>query len=131
VRSAVIDTNVLVYDAFVDQPMHQDAKDLLDSLDEWVIPSIVLIELTWFARGAGLTLRDARSLILGYALSKNVRIIEISQEDLVDALTSVSNLSELEDALILCVAERMKLPLATFDGEMRKRAAERGVDVIP
>lgn len=130
-RSAVIDTNVLVYDAFVDQPMHQDAKALLDSLDEWVIPSIVLIELTWFARGAGLTLRDARSLILGYALSKKAKIVEISQEDLVDALTSVSNLSELEDALILCVAERMKLPLATFDGEMRKRAAERGVDVIP
>lgn len=130
-RSAVIDTNVLVYDAFVDQPMHQDAKALLDSLDEWVIPSIVLIELTWFARGAGLTLRDARSLILGYALSKKAKIVEISQEDLVDALTSVSNLSKLEDALILCVAERMKLPLATFDGEMRKRAAERGVDVIP
>ena len=130
-RPAVIDTNVLVYDAFVDQPMHQDAKDLLDSLDEWVIPSIVLIELIWFTRGAGLTLRDARSLILGYALSKKARIVEISREDLVDALTSVSNLSELEDELILCVAERMKLPLATFDGEMRNRATERGVAVIP
>jgi len=131
VRPAVIDTNVLVYDAFVDQPMHRDAKDLLDSLDERVIPSIVLIELIWFARGAVLTLRDARSLILGYALSKKARIVEISREDLVDALTSVSNLSELEDELILCVAERMKLPLATFDGEMRNRATERGVAVIP
>jgi len=41
---ALIDTNVLVYDTFEDSIYHAEAKKLLDSLDRWIIPSIVIHE---------------------------------------------------------------------------------------
>ncbi len=130
-KSAVVDTNVLVYDAFTDQSLHGRARSLLDSLDSWVIPTIVLIELAWFARGAGLGEREARRLVLGYALSDRAEVVEITADDLVDALASAPSMMDLEDELILCVAERLQLPLATFDSRLRRRAHGRGVSLIP
>ena len=130
-RSAVVDTNVLVYDAFTDQPLHGRARSLLDSLESWVIPTIVLVELAWFARGAGLPDREARRLVLGYALSDRAEVVEVTADDLVDALASAPSMMDLEDELILCVAERLQLPLATFDSRLRERARERGIPLLP
>ena len=39
---AVIDTNVLVYDTFEDSLYHKEARKLLDDLDVWIIPIIVI-----------------------------------------------------------------------------------------
>ena len=47
---ALIDTNVLVYDTFEDSIYHAEAKKLLDSLDRWIIPSIVIHEYVWVMR---------------------------------------------------------------------------------
>lgn len=41
---AVIDTNVLVCDTFEDSIHHEGAARLLDSLDHWLIPPIVIYE---------------------------------------------------------------------------------------
>lgn len=130
-RSAVVDTNVLVYDAFTDQPLHGRARELLDSIEVWVVPAIVLVELAWFARGAGLGDGDARRLVLGYALSERTRVVELTVDDLVDALASTAPMSDLEDELVLITCERLRLPLATFDRGLRRRAREGGIPLLP
>ena len=45
---AVIDTNILIYDLVEDSELHKEAEELLDSLEEWLIPSLVIHEFTWF-----------------------------------------------------------------------------------
>jgi len=47
---AAIDTNVLIYDLVEDSEFHKEAEELLDSLEEWLITSIVVHELVWFLR---------------------------------------------------------------------------------
>jgi len=45
---AVIDTNILIYDLVEDSEFHKEAGELLDSLEEWLIPSLVIHEFTGF-----------------------------------------------------------------------------------
>jgi predicted nucleic acid-binding protein len=42
-REAVVDTNVLVYDTFEDSLYHETAARLLDNLDRWLVPLIVIL----------------------------------------------------------------------------------------
>jgi hypothetical protein len=51
---AVIDTSVLIYDLVEDSEFHKEAEELLDSLEEWLIPSIVVHEFVWFLRANGI-----------------------------------------------------------------------------
>jgi len=46
--SAVVDTNVLIFDTFEDSEFHIEAMKLLDSLKRWILPSIVFHEYVWF-----------------------------------------------------------------------------------
>ena len=46
--SAVIDTNVLVFDTFEDSEFHAEASGRLDSIEKWHLPDIVFHELMWF-----------------------------------------------------------------------------------
>lgn len=50
----IIDTNVLIYEAFEDLDKHEEARRMLDSLPEWFIPSVVLIEFIAFLNKSGL-----------------------------------------------------------------------------
>ncbi len=128
-KRAVIDTNVLIYAYFKDQAMHQEARSLLNRLSEWLIPTIVIHELIWFCRGAGLSRREAVSLIAGFTTSKKSKIVEVTPELLVESL--LSGLENWEDNLLLLISEEMRVPLATFDAELRSEALRRGIDVLP
>lgn len=46
--SAVVDTNVLIFDTFEDSEFHTEAMKLLDSLKKWILPSIAFREYAWF-----------------------------------------------------------------------------------
>ena len=128
-KKAVIDTNVLIYAHFRDQALHQEAESLLNKLNEWLIPTLVIHELVWFCRGAGLSEKEAISLIASLITSRKFRIIEIKPELLVESL--LSGLEDWEDNLILLISEEMRVPLATFDAELRREALRRGIDVLP
>jgi len=43
-QEAVIDTNVLVYHTFEDSLYHEAATSLLDRLDRWLVPLVVVYE---------------------------------------------------------------------------------------
>ena len=57
VKKAVIDTNVLIYDLFEDSMYHKEASSILDMLEAWIIPTIVIHEFIWFIKGLGLEIK--------------------------------------------------------------------------
>ncbi len=127
---AVVDTNVLIYAYFRDAERHEDARKLLSSLDNWIIPLVVVVELFWFGRGAGLDAKRTRDLILTYLMDRRVELAHNELDEILDSLSCEDPL-EWEDELILSIADREGVPLATFDSEMRERAKRRGIQVIP
>ncbi len=125
-----MDTNVLIYAYFSDEEKHDEARKLLFSLDKWIIPLIVVVELFWFSRGAGLDSKRTRDLILTYLADKRAELAHNELDEILDSL-SFDDPLDWEDELILSIAEREGIPLATFDSNMRGKAEERGVQVIP
>ena len=70
-REAVADTNVLVYDTFEDSLYHETPARLLDSLDRWLVPLIVVYEYVWFLKGLNVRPADARDKLLEYITGEN------------------------------------------------------------
>ncbi|MGC9104480.1 MAG: PIN domain-containing protein [Candidatus Methanodesulfokora sp.] len=66
----MIDTNILIYDTFEDSLHHKKAAELLDELDRWLIPLIVLYEFVWFLRGLSVSTVDVRDKLLEYTTYK-------------------------------------------------------------
>jgi predicted nucleic acid-binding protein len=62
----VVDTNVLVYDTFEDSLYHEAAARLLDSLDRWLIPLIVVYEYVWVLKGLNVEPAHVREKLLEY-----------------------------------------------------------------
>ena len=51
-REAVVDTNAIIYYVAEDSPMYVEAEALLNRLDVWHIPTVVIHELVWFFKKA-------------------------------------------------------------------------------
>jgi len=51
-REAVVDTNAIIYYVMEDSPMYVEAEALLDGLDVWHMPTVVIHELVWFFKKA-------------------------------------------------------------------------------
>ncbi len=132
---AVIDTNVLVYDTFEDSLHHEGARRLLDSLDLWVIPLIVMYEYVWFMRGAGVDPRDVAGKIEEYASPERARVRSAGLEGIRWALSAVLgeglSLSRFNDKVVLRVAISEGTPLASYDSALRRQAAAEGIQVLP
>ncbi len=131
----MIDTNVLIYDTYEDSIHHADAYQLLDSLEEWVIPLIVVYEYVWFLKGMEVDSSTALDKLEDYALSEKGRIYREDDAVLRRALESLSrdgiSLSRFNDEVVIEVALEEGIPIATFDRRMRARAERLGTEVIP
>ncbi|MBP1450055.1 MAG: PIN domain-containing protein, partial [Thermoproteus sp.] len=53
-KEAVVDTNVFTNAVVEDYPYHEGAGALLDSLNRWLMPIIVVYELAWLAERLGM-----------------------------------------------------------------------------
>ncbi|MEZ0345360.1 MAG: PIN domain-containing protein [Infirmifilum sp.] len=132
---AVIDTNVLVFDTFEDAPRHEEASQLLDSLDVWVLPLIVVYEYVWFLKGLSIDAGVARRKVLEYVRGERSRVLSEGVEEVAWALEAVVeeglSLARFNDKVVLAVAAKMGLPLATFDEGLRRQARRIGVETMP
>jgi predicted nucleic acid-binding protein len=132
---AVVDTNVLVYDTFGDSAFHGEARALLERLEEWAIPAIVIHEYVWLMKGLGVSARDALEKVKEYLLQPKGRLIVEEAGDVARSLEIVSSegisLSRFNDKLILITAMKAKGPIASFDAKLRRQAIERGLVVLP
>ena len=112
----VVDTNVLISCLIIDDINHQKAKEIMESLERWYLPTIVIHELVWFLKSQKLKIALAIPII---EHSKSL-IVPIEKEDILFALkNSAEKPSEYNDFLILGVALRMKKELITFDEELK------------
>jgi predicted nucleic acid-binding protein len=118
-----VDTNVLIYDTFEDTSYHEDARRILDSLPEWRIPSIVLVEYIAFLN----RIRLGREKILDklYELVNDPKfsLVDVEKGDVLEALKTVENekLStlRLNDKIILSISKRVGENLVTFDRSLK------------
>jgi predicted nucleic acid-binding protein len=125
--SAVIDTNVLVFDTFEDSDSHRDAVEALDSLEEWAIPGIVLHEYVWFMKDQKMEAAETRMKVYEYLMDAKTRFRPVDADDIAFAVGNVRRLGEYNDLIILSPAKRLGLPLLTFDKGLAARAREFGV----
>ena len=130
-QRAVIDTNILIFDTFEDAEHHAEASSLLDSLMEWIIPSLVIHEYVWALRGLGLSFREAREKTLEYLLDAKTTLVRVELEDMLYSLRRSTNFQDYNDLVILSTAQRTVKVLATYDQELRRRALSVGMQVLP
>ena len=132
---AVIDTNVLIYDTFSDSSFHNDARNLLESLDKWYVPALVLQEYLWFFKREKIPLQTAKKMIEWYISDPRFRGLEMSHKNIIHALRMLEesnrSLSHINDTIILSHAVLKKYPLASFDIKLREMALQVGVKVLP
>ncbi len=134
-EEALLDTNVLIYDTYEDSLYHIDASQLLDGLRVWVIPLIVFYEYTWFLKGMGESPDTLMEKLEDYTLSEKSQVYREDESMLRSAASSLArdnlSLSRFNDEVILTIAIREDLPLATFDRRLRSRAKRAGLSVLP
>lgn len=131
---ALIDTNVLVYDTFEDSIYHAEAKKLLDSLDEWIIPSIVVHEYVWVMRALKIEVGEVAYKVKEYLQHYKAGLVNETSQDIGRALSLIEkeglNLSQYNDKIILSLALKVG-SLATFDRKLRKQASTRRIQILP
>ncbi|NJE10170.1 PIN domain-containing protein [Thermococcus sp. MAR1] len=130
----VIDTNVFIYDTFEDSEFHIEAEKVLESLDTWYIPPIVLQEFVWFFKNNGFSVDETWEVLRGYLDDPRFRGLKDNPEIVrraIELLTAEKlSLSRFNDAMILVHAIE-KGVLITFDSKFRKLGRKRGVKVLP
>ncbi|MFP3346485.1 MAG: PIN domain-containing protein [Sulfolobaceae archaeon] len=128
---AVIDTNILIYDLVEDSEFHKEAEELLDSLEEWLIPSLVIHEFTWFLRANNI---DNIEYVKSYVANERAKILSDNDNIIGRALEILTkerlSLSRYNDVVILAHAIENKLPLATKDKALKSLAKRHGVEVV-
>lgn len=131
---AVIDTNVLIYDTFSDSEFHETARNLLNSLDKWYIPPIVLQEYVWFFKNQGFSVKEARTMLSEYTSDPRFKGLVEDYKVILHALELLEreklSLSRFNDVVILIHAIE-KNCLATFDQRLRRLAVKLEVELLP
>jgi predicted nucleic acid-binding protein len=129
---AVIDTNVIVYDYVKDSERHKEAEEILDSLEKWVIPVIVIHELMWFLKG--MKIGDRVDDIIVYMQHQKAEMVCDCENNVNKAIEILKKerlpLAHYKDMVILSHAILENYPLATFDRRLSKIAQKYGVTIL-
>lgn len=127
--SALIDTNVLIFDTFEDSEFHRQASDGLNSLTNWYLPDIVFHEMMWFFRSRTIDQLKARLKIEEYLTNEKCVFSSCTPDDIRFAI-DMKSYANYNDHLILSLAKRLELPLFTFDQELEKTAKKNAVRIV-
>lgn len=132
---AVVDTNVLIYDTFEDSIYHEEAKNILNSLKEWIIPTIVLHEYVWALKSLKIDVKTVLEKVEEYVYHVKTKTVYETQDDVIYSLKTILHdrlsLLRYNDMVILSIAIRLRTPLATFDKKLRTQAEKTNVKVLP
>lgn len=128
----VIDTNVLVYDTLEDSELHGLAAETLDTIDRWLLPSVVIEEFVSVMVKLGVKhdfiSRKLSELLRGDA----VELVPIEPEDFETAAGLISDegvtFRRFNDKLLISVAKRRGTPLFTLDKGLDRQRRLLGVD---
>ncbi len=128
---AIIDTNVIIFDLFTDSEFHNEASVLMNSLEKWLIPPIVIHELIWFFRGHGL--EDRIDYAIQYIINDKAEILCECGDKILNAinLMRTAGIKNYNDMVILAHALAENKPLATFDTKLARLAKKMGIATLP
>ena len=126
----VIDTNVFIYATLRDSEFNSEARNLLTSLERWIVPSMVLYELYWFFREEGYSGEDIMKVVSSILKGPRTKVIGDSGKYTKRALELTKNPKRFNDMLILATAEDFKR-LATYDKRLKKEAERLGITTLP
>jgi uncharacterized protein len=127
---AVLDTNVLIFDTFEDSEFHSEAARGLDSVDGWCIPSMAFHEFLWFFKGRYFQLAKAKVKVEEYLTNEKSTFAACTLDDIQFATERMKSYHEYNDLVILSIAGRLKLPLFSFDGSLRKMAVKNAISLF-
>ena len=131
----LIDTNVLIYDTFKDSLYHSEAKNILDSLEKWTIPTIVVHEYVWVLKSLRIPVNNVLYKVMEYIQHYKADLAYVTEKNIISALNFIAkegiSLSRYNDKIILSIALERGKRMATFDKNLRKQATALGVNVIP
>ncbi|AJC71704.1 MAG: PIN domain-containing protein [Thermococcus sp.] len=128
---AVIDTNFFVYALFEDYERHEEALDILMSLDKWVVPTITLYELIWQLAKMGVLPNTAEEMVKQIIEEPRAEIVD-DRLYLLSAFELFGNLGlkHYNDSVILAIAKETGT-LASYDKKLRNRAGKVGIKLLP
>ncbi|WP_297521676.1 PIN domain-containing protein [Thermococcus sp.] len=126
----VIDTNVFIYATLRDSEFNSEARNLLASLERWIVPSMVLYELYWFFREEGYSGEDIMKVVSSILKGPRTKIIGDGGKYTKRALELTKNPKRFNDMVILATAEDFKR-LATYDKRLKKDAEKLGIKTLP
>lgn len=127
---AVIDTNVLVFDTFEDGEFHKEAVSGLDSLEKWLIPSIVFHELVWFFKSKQIQPARATTKVEEYLTNEKTEFLSCTADDIRYASSRMTRYHEYNDLIVLSAARRLEMSLFSFDEELKKAARDEAVKLF-
>ncbi len=128
--SAVVDTNILIFDTFEDSEFHTEAGKLLDSLERWILPSIVVHEYVWFMKGEGLDLGFSQEKVIEFLTHAKTTFVPTQVDDILFSIQRIEEHRDYNDFLVLSAAKRTGHPLLTFDARLKRHAARHGVRTL-
>jgi len=121
---AIIDTNVLVYDTIEDSVFHDDVRNKLSRLKRWVIPTVVLEEFALVLIQLKVEEKFIKEKFSEILSSEKTEVASILKEHFLDSTNIISkektSFRRLNDKLIVSVAKTRKLPIFTYDGEIKR-----------
>ncbi len=126
----VIDTNVFIYATLRDSEFNLEARNLLASLERWIVPSIVLYEIYWFFREEGYNGEDIMKVVSSILNSPRTKVVGDNGKYIKRALELTKNPKRFNDMVILASAEDFK-KLATYDKRLKKEAERLGITTLP
>ena len=128
-------TTILIYETVEDSQHPQEACKLIDQTKKILILPIIIYEYLWVASRLGIDIKIVLSKISEYLEDLRVyyfaESLDIYQGDGKMFLEDGKQHQELNDYIILAIAHKGKLTLATYDHELRKAAMERVVKIAP
>jgi predicted nucleic acid-binding protein len=102
----------------------------LDSIEKWCIPGMAFHEFLWFFKGRNLQLSRARTKAEEYMTNEKSVFAPCTPDDIRFATRLMKNYHEYNDLVILSVAERMGLPLFSYDEALKKMATKNSVNLF-
>lgn len=132
----IVDTNVLIYEAFEDSEHHEEACRIVYSAESIAIPTIVIYEYVWLlTRKFKIEFPRVAEKVEQLLSEENIELLCEEFSDIVGALRIASEdrapPSELNDYVIISIALRHKARIATYDKKLSKAASIRGLKTIP
>lgn len=132
--TALVDTNVLVYDAIENSPHHVRASDIIDGSEDPLINSLSIVELGFVLPRYGIENDGVNAKLDELLHSDYFTVSWISERMLgdVSAFIVENSLSfrDFNNWIIAFDAHSRNVPLVTFDKTLSKKCKLMGINVI-